>query len=491
MSITRRAFLKVLGASPILGVAAGDYSFLHLLPGWPDPLIDSGNTLPPSTTEIDDISHVLARSSYGWRYKDYANVLRGSSSSEKAVEHYLERQLNPEDIDDRILARTLRRFEVLNEPIGELYEYKEGPLLQTLIRGALLRAVYSSRQLYEVMVQFWTDHFNIDSSKGECKWLKVADDRDVIRRHAMDSFPALLRASALSPAMLWYLDGRDNQKQIGADKPNENYARELLELHSLGVHGGYSQTDVMEVARCLTGWTVRERSQFFKGRVEFISARHDDGPKIILGNEIAPGGGAQDLDHVLEIVASHPATAQHIATKLCRRFISDTPPFSACVKVAATFQNSGGDIKSTLRSLFTTSEFFAAKGAKFRRPFEFVVGALRASNAKTDGGKFVIDYLDRMGHAPFQYPTPDGYSANAAPWLNTLLWRWNFSAALADNRIPGTVIDQRLLKANCGGDDGLMAAILGRLATADEKKAYTQAPNGLALLLASPAFQYS
>src|SRR5207302_4720804 len=161
------------------------------------------------------------------------------------------------------------------------------------------------RQLYEVMVRFWSDHFNIDPSKGDCKWLKAADDRDVVRAHALGRFSDLLRASALSPAMLWYLDGRVNRRARPDEKPNENYARELLELHTLGVHGGYTQRDVMEVARCLTGWTVRgtKQAKFGLGTVEFSVRLHDNGEKTVLGQRIAPGGGERDIDRVLEIVA--------------------------------------------------------------------------------------------------------------------------------------------------------------------------------------------
>src|SRR3989442_372228 len=182
------------------------------------------------------------------------------------------------------------------------------PGWREMTRATILRAVWSERQLYEVMVHFWTDHFNIDCSKADCRWLKAADDRDVIRRHALGRFPDLLRASALSPAMLWYLDGRANRKQQDNDKPNENYARELLELHTLGIHGGYTQRDVMEVARCLSGWSVRSVKQLRKGSVEFHPGLHDDGAKLVLGRAIPAGLGQQDLDRVLEIVALHPAT---------------------------------------------------------------------------------------------------------------------------------------------------------------------------------------
>jgi len=411
--------------------------------------------------------------------------------------------LNPEHIEDNEADYAVRRFETLNEPLGELFEYQDALLHHELMRGTLTRAVHSERQLYEVMVQFWSDHFNIDPSKGDCKWLKVADDREVIRKHALGKFPELLRASALSPAMLWYLDGRVNRRENMERKPNENYARELLELHTLGVHGGYTQRDVMEVARCLTGWTVRsknEKPNFGIGQVEFQLAQHDGEAKEVLGQKIPaiPPGlskeqraqlGQKELDPVLEIVTRHPATARHLSTKLCQRFIADEPPASAVAAVAAAFTQTGGDIRATLRALFATDEFRQQRGNKFKRPFNYIVSALRATGANTDAGLEIIDYLQRMGHAPFNYPTPDGYPEPAAPWLGTLLWRWNFALAVSENKIKGTKIDFATLQKNAGGDAGLMAHLLGRKPTAEEAQAYHDSDAGLALMLASPAFQ--
>nr|MDQ3623684.1 DUF1800 domain-containing protein [Verrucomicrobiota bacterium] len=252
MTVTRRGFLR-LGTGALAAAAAGceelqkARAFLH--PGTRVPL--EGPLTAPLDSSIDSVSHALNRLTFGARPGDYARV------SQLGVAAFIEEQLSPQDLDDTLCDRVVRRLETLGEPLGELYEFKEKFLLQEMTRGALLRAILSRRQLHEVMVQFWTDHFNIDPSKGECQWLKAADDRDVIRKHALGRFADLLRASALSPAMLWYLDGRVNRRADPSEKPNENYARELLELHTLGVHGGYTQDDVMEVARCLTGWTVR------------------------------------------------------------------------------------------------------------------------------------------------------------------------------------------------------------------------------------------
>lgn len=474
---------------------------------------DLGETLtPPASATIDDVSHVLARLTFGARPGDYARV------AQLGAQAFIEEQLAPEKIGDRLCERVIRHeFESLAEPdsiffprkddgkdpltalfptlkhtgarVGDLYEWKEKVLLSDLTRATILRAVLSERQLFEVMVQFWTDHFNIDPSKGDCRWLKAADDRDVIRRHALGNFRDMVRASAVSPAMLWYLDGRANRRTKPDEKPNENYARELMELHTLGVHGGYTQQDVMEVARCLTGWTCREKKKFFKGRVEFQKHAHDDGPKRVLGVDIPAGLGAGDLDRVLEIVALHPSTATYISWKLCRRFIADAPPQDAIDATARAFAESKGDIRTTLRALFATPEFWApeTRAAKFKRPFHFVVSALRATNAETDASKQLIEYLQRMGHAPFRYPTPDGYPEEATHWQSTLLWRWNFAGALVDNKIKGTRISRAELLRKLSAD-GLAATMLGRQPSAAERAAFREAGD-VAVVLASPAFQ--
>ena len=446
---------------------------------------------PPAGDDVDLITHAVGRMSFGLRPGDHARVRSLDADDARAVERHVDAQLSPNAIDDEAAEGRLARYAELGDSPGELYEYKEQVLLASLTTAALLRARYSERQLHAVMVDFWTDHFNIDSSKGDCRWLKAADDRDVIRAHALGSFPALLRASALSPAMLWYLDGRVNRYGAPGDRPNENYARELLELHTLGVHGGYTQQDVMEVARSLSGWTVRSRREvvFGLGKVEFHPEWHDDGEKHVLGRAIPAGLGSRDLDAVMDIVSLHPSTARHLATKLCGRFIDDEPPAAAVDRVAATFVASRGSIASTLRTLFATPEFSNERRTKLKRPFHFVVSALRATDSSTDGGPPLHELLRRMGHAPYQYPTPDGYADDEASWLGTLLWRWNFAAALAGNRIEGTAMDQAMLRTTLGGDDGLHAHLLGRRPTTAERDILSGVTDSLPLLLASPAFQ--
>ena len=341
MNLPRRKFLKAGASSFALLAATGcDQLPRELRSLFASDSKASGPFQPPAQESIDPITHVFNRAAFGARPGDYARIRKLAKTPEEAATAFVEEQLLPEKIDDAAAEYAVRRFETLSEPLGEMFEYQPDLLQHELMRATLGRAVWSERQLYEVMVQFWSDHFNIDPSKGDCKWLKVVDDRDVIRKHALGTFPDLLRASALSPAMLWYLDGRVNHRASPAEKPNENYARELLELHTLGVHGGYSQNDVMEVARCLTGWTVRSKDHppnFQIGKVEFQVGQHDFGAKEVLGERIAatPASagneererlGRHELEQVLQIVTRHPATARHIGAKLCRRFITDEPP---------------------------------------------------------------------------------------------------------------------------------------------------------------------
>ena len=498
--VSRREFVAASA-----GAVAFSIALMKLSQGW---LAQAGQCLgrnvqrplagamtPPQSAQIDAVAHALNRLTFGPGPGDYARV------AAMGVPAFIEEQLAPEKIADALCDRATMRFaDLWCEPLGEHYEEDDDALPPILRRVTLLRATYSERQLFEVMCEFWSDHFNIDPSKGDCRWAKPTDDHAVIRAHALGNFGELLRASALSPAMLWYLDGRANGKRTPEEKPNENYARELMELHTLGVHGGYTQRDVMEVARCLTGWTIlaKKKDGFsgkllspFKNRGEvfFQPDAHDDGAKQVLGHEVAAGGGKSDLDQVIAIVAAHASTAHFIASKLCTRFIADEPPQAAVQAVSRAFMESRGDIKTTLRALFATAEFASSAGEKLKRPFHFVVSALRATNAATDADSPVISYLEKMGNAPFRYPTPDGYPAEASHWFGTLLWRWKFAVALANNHIGGTRIEAAMLRKKMGGEPALMATLLNRTPTAEEADAFAKSGDGIALLLASPAFQ--
>jgi uncharacterized protein (DUF1800 family) len=465
-----------------------------------------GGTTPPPAAEIDPIAHALNRLTFGPAPGDYQRVAK------LGVAAFIDEQLAPEKIADGVCDRATARFaDLWCEPLGEHYEEDDESLAPILRRVTTLRAIYSKRQLFEVMCEFWSDHFNIDPGKGDCRWSKPTDDKEVVRAHALGNFRDMLRASALSPAMLWYLDGQANALRKGGDKPNENYARELMELHTLGVHGGYSQKDVMEVARCLTGWSLFSKREaklgkvikprlFFanaakgmpftdRGGVFFDGEYHDNGAKTVLGTEIPAGLGKDDIDRVIDIVAFHPNTARYLATKLCKRFIADEPQTSVVDAVAKSFSDSKGDIKTTLRTLFASQEFEASAGVKLKRPFHYVVSALRATNANTDACTPIIQYLEKMGQAPFRYPTPDGYPLEAEHWHATLLWRWKFALALSNNKIDGTTIERAKLLLKLGGDTALMATILNRQPTADESDAFLKSGDGVALLLASPGFQ--
>ena len=293
--------------------------------------------------------------------------------------------------------------------------------------------------------------------------------------------------------MLTYLDGRENRVRKPEDRPNENYARELLELHTLGVHGGYTQQDVMEVARCLSGWRIG-RGLFQVGKVQFEPGLHDGRAKTVLGQSIparAARDGRKDFDDVLRIVAAHPSTGRHIAAKLCQRFIADEPPAAAIDTVAGEFTKTKGDISKTMRALFATDEFRGTRGNKFKQPLHFLASALRGTDAETDAARPLVNYLARMGHMPFEYPAPDGYPAHAEPWMSTLLWRWNFAAKLAQGKISGTKIESDRLAKRAGDLAKLAAHLLGRQPSDDELAAAKASKNPIGLLLASPSFQWS
>ncbi|HXI25690.1 MAG TPA: DUF1800 domain-containing protein [Pyrinomonadaceae bacterium] len=342
-----------------------------------------------------------------------------------------------------------------------------------LQRAKLLRAVYSDQQLYELMVDFWENHFSIFANKDDDRYLLTAFDRETIRPFAMGRFRDLLGATAHSPAMLFYLDNwrssvprpypAKGDKPAGVDGGfNENYARELMELHTLGVDGGYSQKDVQEVARCFSGWTIQKPNE--QGLFVYRPGFHDDGEKVVLGHKILAGGGYADGERVLDILATHPSTAKFIATKLARRFISDDPPQSVIDRAVAVFLKTDGSIRETLRAIITSPEFFsqAAYRSKMRSPLEYVAAAMRAMNAETDGDRPVLDLIGRMGQPLFGRITPDGYSDRAGQWLSSgaMIARLNFANALATNRIKGTRIN---LETLLGADQSNREAVALKL----------------------------
>ena len=489
---TRRQFLESLaatgGLAGLLGTLGGceqtsDRLLALLLPE------EAVEPRPPSGAGIDELTHALNRLTWGPRPDDRARV------ESMGWQAFVDGQLDPASIDDRRCELRVAEIETLHLPRGELYEHSPAQIMADLSRARLLRALHSRRQLHEVMVDFWSDHFNIGVAKGDCRWMKLADDREVVRPHALGRFRDMVRASATSPAMLVYLDGADNKVVHPEDRPNENHARELLELHTLGVHGGYTQRDVMEAARCLSGWTfTHDWRRFFTARVAFDPQRHDDGAKEVLGVTIPAGGGADDLERLLDVVCFHPSTARHIARRLCQAFVAAAPGPATVDAAAAAFADSGGDIAATLRAVFATPEFAASRGGLLKRPMRFVLSALRALDARTDGGTALVAHLERMGHAPFAFPTPDGYPLEPQPWLGSLLWRWKFALDLARGRVAGTRIDAPGLSERMGGRAALVCHLLGRSPTDAEREVLVEAAGeapatALALCLAAPAFQ--
>ncbi|MDB5329478.1 MAG: hypothetical protein JWP03_629 [Phycisphaerales bacterium] len=461
-----------------------------------------GQTVPdsvkvPDGVEIDPAHHLLNRAGFGPWPGDVEHVRAVGETQ------WIDQQLDPNPIRDELCEMRAGRCQSQNELAGECFEFSKEFLRRDMARYALLRAVYSKRQLFEAMVGFWTDHLNINIEKGTCIYLKPADDRLVVRKHALGKFRDLIRASATSPAMLIYLDGNENARGKETDVPNENYGRELLELHTLGVDGGYTQHDVYEAARALTGWRVR--TGFRKGSVYFDEKRHDDRAKTVLGKVIPAGGKEKDIEELVDIACRHPSTATHIATKLVRRFVSEDTPKSLIQKTAEVFRTSDGDIKQTVRAVLTSDEFKNSRGAKFKPPFRFVVSALRAVGADTHAHDPLIEYLTRMGQGVFQYPTPDGYPDKTSPWLGTLLWRWNFAFALSTGGVPSveTPLAKLLGAVGATGDAPevkLFEHFTGHAPTDAQRAALVESigekPNGLetskglvSLILASPSFQ--
>jgi uncharacterized protein (DUF1800 family) len=329
--------------------------------------------------------------------------------------------------------------------------------------------------------------------------LSTSYDRDTIRPRALGRFKDLLLATAQSPAMLFYLDNWLSASPDSAARPlgpnnrkrglNENYAREIMELHTVGVEGGYTQNDVLQVARCFTGWTIRQP----QGRAEFVFDRriHDSGEKVVMGTRIPSGGGMDDGLRVIELLARHPETARFIATKLARRFVSDTPPPSLVDKAAEAFRRSDGDLPTVLRTLIDSPEFFAPETyrAKIKKPLEFVASAMRVTGAETQVTHQLLRYLGRMGEPLFLAQPPTGYPDVGESWVSPdmLLTRMNFAADLISNRLPGSRISREGL-----GDVETLARLIAPGSLSPATRAALNDSEGTeaaTLLLAAPEFQ--
>jgi len=410
---------------------------------------------------------------------------------------------------------------------------KERQVVQELSEQKILRAAYSDRQLEEVMTDFWFNHFNVFAGKGATPIYLTEYERDVIRPHALGKFRDLLGATAKSPAMLFYLDNWQSadphatdvqqltrqraamRRQMNPRRPgmlfppqqmpanpqqprqkrglNENYGRELMELHTLGVDGGYTQQDVIEVARCFTGWTIRQPRQ--GGGFVFEPRIHDDGKKLVLGHVIA-GGGEHDGEAVLDILARHPSTARFISTKLVRRFVSDNPPQSLVDRAAARFRATDGDIREVVRTIVTSPEFFAATTyrAKVKTPFEFVVSTLRATGSSVQNATPIALAIRQLGEPLYMCQPPTGYADKAEAWVNTgsLLNRMNFALALVGGRMRGVRPDGLALDSTGASRDQLIGGVLAGDVSASTSQTIGKAQDprqAAALILGSPEFQ--
>ncbi|MCS6776079.1 MAG: DUF1800 domain-containing protein [Chloroherpetonaceae bacterium] len=397
--------------------------------------------LPGDRRAVAEARLVLQRAGFGPRPGDIARVVA------MGPRNYLEEQLADRVEEDPAVRWRVDGLDVLqwqSEAPDMLFSYPDGQLLTEIQQAMLLRAVYSRRQLREALCDFWTNHFNIYAIKKDGRVLIPMDAEQVIRPHAMGRFRDLLFRSAHSPAMLAYLDNEQNRKGIA----NENYARELLELHTVGVESGYTLEDIQQVARCFTGWTIREG--FERGQFVFRPELHDSGEKFIpfLNLRIAPGGGKRDAEAILERLAVHPATARFLSRKLCRRFLGSEPA-GIVERAARAYLRHDTDIRAMLRPILLDG-LVAQEPVRplIKRPLDYLVSALRALAADTDGGAGVQQHLQAMGQPLYQWPLPDGYPDRTAAWTGTLLPRWNFALALAANAIAGTRVDlQQALRA--------------------------------------------
>ena len=494
------------------------------------------------------IVHVLNRVAFGPRPGDIERV------EKMGLQRYIDDQLRPDRVPDPDMSARLAGLPTIGMSTSQIAEKYERPQLEArrkrqqqagnntdangaptpeekafaqranevltdLSQQKLLRAIYSERQLQEVLTDFWFNHFNVDARKGRDRFMLTEYERDTIRPHVLGKFRDLLEATAKSPAMLFYLDNwmsvdpngphlnptagrrpgrggfaapmarppaQNNRQRRGL---NENYGRELMELHTLGVDGGYTQKDVTEVARAFTGWTITTPQQGAEFRFE--PRLHDQGEKVVLGHHIRAGGGMEDGEQVLDILASHPSTAHFISVELTRRFVSDTPPPSLVDKAAARFRETSGDLREVMRTILTSPEFLGeeAQRAKVKTPFDFVVSATRASGVEITDAMPLVRAMQQLGMPLYQCQPPTGYKDTADAWTNTgaLVNRMNFALQLASGRMPGSS-----LPATIRSPESVIADVLHD-DVSDTTKATigkaTTAPQMMALALGSPEFQ--
>ncbi|HUP60299.1 MAG TPA: DUF1800 domain-containing protein [Thermoanaerobaculia bacterium] len=401
----------------------------------------------PQPIERQRAEHALNRLAFGARPGDVERVMR------IGVDRWIEQQLHPERIADRTFpairspelpspgGRTSRppreggrdvRLPLSDEAKKALRkEARRG--IEELSAQRILRAAESERQLNEVMVDFWMNHFNVFAGKGLDRFLIGSYERDTIRPRIWGRFEELLMATAKSPAMLWYLDNARSRR----DAINENYAREIMELHTLGVDGGYTQKDVTELARVFTGWTIDRRDAGFTFR-RFL---HDSESKLVLGQRFRAAGGIEEGEAMVRFLARHPSTAKHIATKLCQRLVADEPPAALVDRVAKQFLATNGDLRATVKAVIESPEFSDPRyyRTKVKSPFEYAISAVRAAGARIEDPLPLARELRKIGEPLYFAQPPTGYSDASKAWSSdgALVARLNFAVAVATNRMPG------------------------------------------------------
>jgi uncharacterized protein (DUF1800 family) len=303
--------------------------------------------------------------------------------------------------------------------------------------------------------------------------------------------------------MLFYLDNA--RSRAHNEKPNENYARELLELHTLGIHGGYTQKDVQELARCLSGWSIKSGFTTWPGEATFRADWHDNQPKLVLGQQIVADENSNEADQIVDLLSRHPSTAFNISRKLCRWFLGETVPLPFVERVTVIFTKTDGDLRKVVAEIVQSPDFFTVADRKIKRPFDFTISALRAVDAQTTGTG-VLPYLEKMGQSPFGWPRPDGYPSEIDAWTPGLVHRWNFAIDLMQNKIAGTTVEPHRVIERTGQTDTLaIAQALSRdfhgqsLAAADldaitcstsSLPAHESSACLLALMLSAPQFQW-
>jgi uncharacterized protein (DUF1800 family) len=447
-------------------------------------------------TERQAAAHLLSRFTYGATPGQVDAVMK------QGLENWFAQQLSADLPDDslEVMLRSYDALQLTNQQVVDLYPrmgqvaqmairdgvvnkdsiktdraayreiirdymaqkgYKpEQELFRQFICQKILRAAYSNNQLQEVMTDFWFNHFNVSITKNDCAEFVPGYERDVIRPNVFGKFGDLLVKTAKSPAMLYYLDNFNS----AAAGLNENYAREVMELHTLGVDGGYTQQDVTQAARVLTGWTVypmNENAQRFINRFSpdqlarrgfvhegdflFNANRHDRGEKTVLGRVFPAGSGFEEGVELLDMLAHHPSTARFVSRKIAVRFVSDDPPHSLIDKMAKTFLEKDGDIRQVLITMVTAPEFWspAAVKEKMKSPFELAIGAVRGLHADIDQPYPLYNWITRMGEKKYYYQAPTGFPDKGVYWINTgsLLNRMNFGLALAEGKVPGVKVD--------------------------------------------------